>query len=136
VQRALDRLRTPATLLMVFAALFVAWDALLLSLNLLGVDLSFVSTVRGRYGGHRNVRNSMLNGPAGVIVLTLLLAGHAMLLYGASRMRSLSSYRAAWLASLLGVLPCWCPCVFTPLSLWALRVLLDPDVRRAFADRS
>ena len=62
---ALDRLKLPATVIAVFAALLVAFDLLVLLLNTLGFEVSVLnqgSTVR-RAGGYVRVRGLGLRRP-------------------------------------------------------------------------
>ena len=60
------------------------------------------------------------------------LLGGAMV-YGALQMRSLRMYPAAVASAVLGMFPCTsCCCVTLPIGIWALVVLLKPEVKSQF----
>jgi hypothetical protein len=57
-----------------------------------------------------------------------------VILIGASRMRSLSSYGWAMAAAIISAIPCTTPCclISIGMGIWALVVLNDADVKSAF----
>jgi len=69
------------------------------------------------------VASAMLGGVMSVLVL-----------YGASRMKKLRSYGWAMTATILALVPCTSPCclVGLPIGIWALVVLMKPEVKAAF----
>lgn len=58
----------------------------------------------------------------------------ALTLLGARRMRSLHSYGLAMTAAVLTAIPCVTPCCLIGqiAGIWAVIVLMNPDVRKAF----
>jgi hypothetical protein len=71
-------------------------------------------------------------------LLPFLLIGLVVpivVLLGTIRMEKLQSYGFAMTAAILSIIPCTSPCCFligTPIGIWALWVLTDPDVKNAF----
>jgi hypothetical protein len=67
------------------------------------------------------------------------LAGSAFIIYGAMKMRALTGYAFAMAASILAMIPgltCWCCCFGLPgipIGIWAVIVLVDNNVKAAFA---
>jgi hypothetical protein len=71
-----------------------------------------------------------------VVGLVLNVGGAALIAFGAWQMLKLRSWGFALAASILAMIPCFtsCCCLLgLPAGIWALVVLLDPDVKAAFA---
>jgi hypothetical protein len=68
-------------------------------------------------------------------ILMLLANGFAV--FGAVMMRSLKAYPVALMAAIVSAIPCLftsCCCVFSmPAGIWAIVVLMKPDVRAQFS---
>jgi hypothetical protein len=117
-QYALNRVSTPATLLMVFSAV-----AATLSLCCLpGATL------------HHFPQNVHLPAGLSVIHLLVFLAANVVIFLGAARMRNLQNYGMSLTAAIVAVVPlslccCW---FFMPLGIWCLVVLNDPYVKAVF----
>ena len=58
-----------------------------------------------------------------------------VVLVGAMKMRKLQSYNFAMTAAIISMIPCVSPCCLLglPFGIWALIVLLKPEVKAAFA---
>ncbi len=72
-------------------------------------------------------------GIIGLLVLLLTLAPSLTLIVGGWRMRQGKSYGLSMVAAIIALLPCsfgWI--VGLPMGIWALIVLLDPEVREGF----
>jgi hypothetical protein len=74
---------------------------------------------------------------SGVVGITICIVGvvlSVLVLYGALQMKKLHSYGWAMTASILALVPCTSPCclVGVPIGIWALVVLLKPEVKAAF----
>lgn len=69
----------------------------------------------------------------GSSLLGVLLS--VLILYGGLRMRRLESFALVVTAAVLALLPCNCPCccLGLPIGIWALAVVLKPDVKAAFS---
>jgi hypothetical protein len=76
-----------------------------------------------------------LSGGLGIVQNVVGAVIGVVLLIGASRMQSLRNYQFALTASILAMLPCISPCcVFgLPFGIWALVVLLRPEVKSQFS---
>jgi hypothetical protein len=79
--------------------------------------------------------------PVKIIIIDLLsflligLVVPIVVLLGTIRMEKLQSYGFAMTTAILSIIPCTSPCCFligTPIGIWALWVLTDPDVKAAF----
>jgi hypothetical protein len=73
-------------------------------------------------------------GPLDFLFLFLMLAGSAVVIYGALQMKNLKNYPLAMAASIIAMIPYVSPCccVGLPIGIWALVVLLKPEVKSAF----
>jgi hypothetical protein len=57
-----------------------------------------------------------------------------ILIFGAMQMRKLKMYGLAMTSSILGMIPCTgCCLVGLPIGIWALIILLKPEVKSAFS---
>jgi hypothetical protein len=77
----------------------------------------------------------ILANPAIAVGSSLLaLLTSVLIVYGGLRMKALQSYALAVTAAILAMLPCNCPCccLGLPVGIWALVVLLKPEVKAAF----
>jgi hypothetical protein len=86
-----------------------------------------------------HLADSRTLGPLQIFFLGLKVIGLALIAWGAWRMRQLRSYGLAMTASILAMIPCFsdCCCVIgLPVGIWSLIVLLDKDVKAAFAGTS
>lgn len=76
----------------------------------------------------------LFSGTLGVIgaLVAIIVAG--LILYGALKMKKLQSYGWAMTATILALVPCVSPCclVGLPIGIWALVVLLRPEVKAQF----
>lgn len=62
------------------------------------------------------------------------LIANLLVIVGAMKMRSLSGYPLALTGAIAGIIPVGgCCCLTMPLGIWALVVLVNQDVKRAFA---
>lgn len=77
-----------------------------------------------------------MNNPATAVVQNLIgLVVGGVILAGSLQMRSLSSYGLAMAAAILAIIPCTSPCcclIGMPIGIWALTVLMRPEVKAAF----
>jgi hypothetical protein len=69
------------------------------------------------------------------IQLAIPAAANLLVLFGALCMRGLSAYMFCLLTAVIAMVPCLTGCCITglPFGLWALLVLIRPDVREAFS---
>jgi hypothetical protein len=73
-------------------------------------------------------------GTLGIIstIVSIILSG--IILWGGAKMKQLENYALAITASVLAMIPCLSPCCLLglPLGIWALVILLKPEVKAAF----
>jgi hypothetical protein len=74
-----------------------------------------------------------LSGAVGIVSCVIGVILSALVLYGALQMKRLRSYGWAMTACILALVPCTSPCclVGLPIGIWALVVLLKPEVKSA-----
>jgi len=77
---------------------------------------------------------AFFNGPVGIILGFLGILVGVLILVGAMKMKSLQNYGLAMIVTILAMIPCISPCCILglPIGIWALIVLLDPNVKAAF----
>lgn len=123
---AASQVQGPAYGMMVGALFFVLYGLYLLGASLLGVGFDFM-----QQGGNWL---SWL-GTAGNVVWAILNLGlGGLIVYGAMEMLKLRNYNMAIAAAVVSLLPCTYCCCFINLAMgiWALVVLMKPEVKAAF----
>jgi hypothetical protein len=77
---------------------------------------------------------SMFSGKVGVVTSVVGLILSLVILIGALKMKKLESYGFAMAATIIAMIPCFSPCCLLglPIGIWALVVLLKPEVKAAF----
>ena len=75
-----------------------------------------------------------MSGGVGVIFNVIGLIVSVVIFMGALKMKKLESYNFAMAATIVAMVPCISPCCFVglPVGIWALVVLLKPEVKGAF----
>ena len=124
---AMDQLKGPAISLMATAGIGAAWQLLSLLMNLMGAGAG--AMMRGSRG-----MPNMLSGGIGAVISVIGLVMAVVVFMGASKMKNAESYGFAMAAAILAMIPCVSPCCLLglPLGIWALIVLLKPEVKSAF----
>lgn len=72
---------------------------------------------------------------SGVLSKVLNIVASALsglMIYGAWQMKNLKSYPLAFTAAVLGLIPGNCCCLTLPVGIWAIVVLLKPEVKAEF----
>ena len=69
-----------------------------------------------------------------VCLSAFIMLCQAVIFVGALNMKRLRNYQLAKIGAILSVIPCVGPCYLLgiPFGIWALSVLSDPDVQKAF----
>ena len=124
---ALDQLKGPAIGLMATAGIGAAFQVLGLVLNLTGAGMGAMMQ------GGRGMPN-MMSGGIGAVFSVIGLIMAVVVFMGASKMKNAESYGFAMAAAIIAMIPCVSPCCLLglPLGIWALIVLLKPEVKAAF----
>jgi len=130
-----ERRAAPARALVALGAAGVAYQLAspLLAEPLLALLRRLSLAVDPDYDAARLAEQTALDFDWGGMLARLAIA--ALVLAGGLHMRAARSYGAALAGAALAVLPCFGPCfgLGLPIGVWALVVLCDADVRRAFA---
>lgn len=129
---ASDQVNMPAMGLMIAGALGLVGNILflLLSLGAFAINLPF-SSGPGMGG--------MMVGSIGLFFRIVGLVASAFVLYGGMQMKGLKNYTMALVAAIVAVVPCFipCPCCFVGIAagIWAIIVLIKPEVKAAFEQK-
>jgi hypothetical protein len=77
---------------------------------------------------------NMLSGTVGVVAGVIGIVVSGVILLGAIKMKRLENYGLAMAASIIAMIPCVSPCCLLglPIGIWALVVLMKPEVKSAF----
>ena len=124
---AMDQLKGPAIGLMATAGIGAAFQLLGLVLNLMGVGMGALAQ------GNQDIP-SMLSGGIGAVFSVIGLIMAVVVFMGASKMKNAESYGFAMAAAIIAMIPCLGPCCLLglPFGIWALVVLMKPEVKAAF----
>ncbi len=125
---AAEQVNGPAIGLIVVAVLGGLAQIAALIMNLAGA--SFMAGSRVPQEAWAN----MFSGTIGVVssIIGILVSG--LIFLGATKMKKLESYGLAMAATIIAMVPCFSPCCLLglPIGIWALVVLLKPEVKSAF----
>jgi hypothetical protein len=117
----------PAYALMAAGGLYFLWILYLIGSTLFGFAVS------AGLGGGGSTMGWLFSGLGLVVQILFSLAFGGGIIYGAMQMKNLRNYNFALVASILSILPCtYCCCATIPIGVWALVVLLKPEVKAAF----
>ena len=131
--RAAQMVSGPAIGLIVTAALGALAQIVSMGINILGAGV-------GMAGAGAQGQQDMpawahaMSGGLGVVFSIIGLVMSAVILMGALKMKKLQSYNFAMTATIIAMVPCISPCCFVglPVGIWALVMLLKPEVKAAF----
>lgn len=120
-------LNGPGMALMIFGYVGVGLAAIGILLNILGIGL-------GAAQGGQEAAANMLSGGVGVASGIIGMIVGVIVGIGGGKMRKGQSYGFAMTAAILAMIPCISPCclIGLPLGIWALVVLMKPEVKAAF----
>jgi len=128
-----DQVAMPAMGLMIAGALGILGNIVFLLLHFGAMTLGGLSAFTG--GG----MGGMMAGSIGLFFRVLGLAACCFVIYGAMQLKSLGNYTMALVAAIVALIPCFipCPCCFIGIGagIWAIIVLIKPDVKAAFAQK-
>jgi hypothetical protein len=77
----------------------------------------------------------LLSGVVGTIIYVFFLILQVVTIIGGFKMKNLQSYGLSMAAAIIVALPCtnyWCCLIGLPIGIWALVVLMKPEVKAAF----
>jgi hypothetical protein len=123
-----EQVNGPAMGLIVVAILGALAQVASLIMNLAGASMLASSRMP------KEAWANMFSGTLGVVSGVIGLLMSAVVLLGALKMKKLESYGLAMAASIIAMVPCVSPCCLLglPIGIWALVVLMKPEVKSAF----
>ena len=128
---AAQMVKGPAIALMVVGAIGIVWSLFGILGNLLGFGMAGLEDIGGD-----SQWVSMMSSGSGILFSIIQLAVSAFVIWGALQMQNLRKYQISLGASIAAMLPCVGPCCLLglPIGIWALVILMKPEVKAAFAD--
>lgn len=137
-----EMLNVAAILLMVAAALAMAMGLFLLVMQLVGGDgtwaLKYVQDegLRAKMREQLTQSESMSTKAFGAFWALLIIAANAFIIFAGNKMRTGQNYAFSMAAAVLSTIPfCFtycCCCLSMPAGIFALVVLLKPEVKASF----
>lgn len=127
---AAERLNVPGLALIVISGI---WVALLLVSLVANVVFGGLGATMADDSGE--AASALIGMVSGVIGNVIGLALQGVVIFGAIKMRKLENYGLAMASAIIACIPCCgSPCYILgiPFGIWALVVLLDPQVSSAF----
>jgi hypothetical protein len=114
---------------MAVSGLYFFWILYVIAANILLIGLNSAA-------GQMNAMRGMMSGVGAFINIAINVVVGGTLLYGALQMKKLGNYILAMVAAIIAIVPCnYCCCASIPIGIWALVVLLKPEVKAAFAQK-
>ena len=146
-QEALQRVRTPGMILQVFGVISLLLGLILSMTYAFAIDTIAKPMYEGVYEPMKKQPGAKAqNIPTyeeyrqssqivGLIFYPIGVICSIAIVIGGGKMTKLRGYGWAMTASILAMIPCTniCACLSIPFGIWALVVLLNSDVKRAFA---
>lgn len=125
-----DKLKLPAIGILVVGILGIV-SALYSALD---VVFGFSASMMESFGLSPEGQQMMAAGSAyGLVSVVINVAGSVFLIWAALQMLKLRRHTVAVVASVIAMIPCWgCCCLGLPIGIWALIVLLTPEVKASF----
>lgn len=124
-----EQVQWPATLLVAVGALGIVLQLGLILVNILGLGASM-----GGQRGPGEIGSFLFSGVIGIVFAAIGLLVGAFIVYGGLQMRNLQGHTLSIVTAVVAMLPCVSPCccLGLPVGIWALVVLLKPEVKDAF----
>lgn len=131
-EKARGMVNGPAIGLMAAAAIGMFFQAISLLFRMLGTGMSAMGNLGGM--GDTGGMMQMMSGGMGIVFGLIGIAIGVVIILGALKMKALENYGFAMAATVLAMIPCISPCCFIglPVGVWALIILLKPEVKSAF----
>ena len=141
IRRARDRVSLPAIFLLIVGLICLAWNVMAIGLLWMAPD----TVVRGKYDLMKDMFPQQPLPPyeeyvkqeqvQQSVMYSIRIVVAILIVVGAMKMKAVNGYGLAMTAAILSVIPA-CPnecCCTLPFGIWALVVLLNADVKRAFS---
>ena len=144
-QAARQRVQAPGLLLQIFGIISLFLSVLNLALLVAAPEVA----LKGWYDAMANMQKNQpgaqplppfedwVKSQRMIMIITgvLQLAGSVVMFLGGTKMKQLQGYGLAMAGSIMATIPLCtnqCCCISLPFGIWALAVLLNPDVKLAF----
>jgi len=125
--QAADQVKGPAIGLLATAVIGSIGQIVSLLLRVLGTGFATM-------GGGDDSIQQMFSGGIGIVIsiMGLLMAG--LIVFAALQMMKLTNYGLSMAGAVIAMIPCLSPCCVLglPIGIWALVVLMKPEVKAAF----
>lgn len=123
----------PATGLMITAIVGIVFSVLGLLMNLLGMGMAGLGGALGEFGA-ADTFLPMMSGAFAIMSSIIGIGIGVLILFAASKMKKLESHGLSIAGAIVAMIPCISPCCILglPIGIWALVVLLKPEVKAAF----
>lgn len=127
---AAQQIQGPAIGLLVTAVVGGLWAVFSVLANILGLGMAGLDSVTREY----DWAEYAFGGAFGIVFALIGLVVAAFLLWAALQMKELKNWTVSVVASILAMIPCISPCciIGLPIGIWALVVLMKPEVKTAF----
>jgi hypothetical protein len=127
---AYEQVKLPAIALMIVGVLCALASIASLLMNVLGVGA-------GAFGSHSNGGEQvgqLMGGVIGIVMAGIGILIGGFIVFGGMKMKDLDNWNLSLGAAIASALPCGfpCCCLGIPVGIWALVVLLRPEVKAAF----
>ena len=129
---AAQQVQGPALGLMITAGIGLLFGLIGLAANALGLGAGALSSLGSSGPGGRYMH--YMSGGIGIVSAIVGLAAMGFVMWGAMQMKQLRKWGIAVGASIVAMIPCFCPSCFVgiPVGIWALIVLMKPEVKNSF----
>lgn len=125
----------PAIGLIVTAALGALVQILGLFGNILGTGIGILGTT-SQHQQDMPAWAHLMSGGIGVVFSIIGLIMSVVIFLGAMKMKKLENFNFALTATIIAMVPCVSPCCWVglPIGIWALVILMKPEVKDAFTN--
>jgi hypothetical protein len=129
---AAQQVQSPALGLMIAAGIGLVFTLIGLAMNALGMGMGALGNLGENAPGGRYMH--FLSGGVGIVFNIIALAVAGFIIWAAMQMKQLRNWNMSVAASVVAMIPCISPCciIGLPVGIWALIVLMKPEVKGAF----
>lgn len=133
---AQQKVSGPAIGLIVTAIIGIIFQTIMLLVNVFSIGMlskfQEMQPSQGPEGVEMFIR--LFTGVFAVVGFIFAIIVTVLMIFGGIRMKNLQSWGLALTASILAMIPCLSPCclIGLPIGIWALVVLMKPEVKAAF----
>ena len=130
---AAQQVQGPAMGLLITAGVGILFNLLGLVLRMLGMGMGALSNLQDSPASRFM---PMMAGGIGILFSLIGLAVAGFIIWASMQMKQLRNWNVSLAASIVAMIPCISPCCLLglPLGIWALIVLIKPEVKSAFTN--